>query len=285
MQTEDALITNDMTVYKTISPQRLQMLIDYIRTDTTGWKAVDVSIEDNEKPDIEEIAARVRKFFGKNPGAIFICGARKILTLVRLDNNINLSTLKSDIDKRLPEYSCCINTGTVTREGLDVIAIRLKSAEVRITQEPLSPPTQAASNAFGLTLLRKRIARPRHVFLIVDDDLFMRSLLSKALSPYGEIVELDDGKKLLSSYQEHVPDIVFLDIHLPSGSGVDLLEDIIQYDHTASVVILSADRIKDNVLLAQAKGARSFIAKPFTREKIEDSMHKCLKQSALQARQ
>lgn len=284
MKTADAVMSTSMEIYKNISPARLQALIDHIRTDTTGWKAVDVSVDDGEAPDIEKIAERVRLFFGYRPGAIFICGSRKVLTLVRLDDNIDFPVLKKQMTEHLPEYKCSINTGTVTREGLEVIAVRLKG--IGLDQAPediVSSPMPAESTAFGLALLRQRMARQRRVFLIVDDDLFMRSLLSKALSPHGDVIELDDGKNLMNVYKEQVPDVVFLDIHLPCGSGVDLLEEVMHYDHTASVIILSADRVKDNVLLAQANGARSFIAKPFTREKIEGAMQKCMEQSALRA--
>lgn len=287
MKKADLAAPAEMEIYRNITPARLQELIDYIRTDTAGWKAVDVSIDSDEKPDIQVIAERVRTFFGQRPGAIFICGLRKVLTLVRLDDSIEFPVLKKQMTEHLPEYKCSINTGSVTREGLEVIAVRLKIAsDARAQEQPETPvtPVQAASAAFGSTLLQQRLARTRPVFIVVDDDLFMRSLLTKALTPHGEVIALDDGAGLLDAYRQHVPDVVFLDIHLPCGSGVDLLEDIMKYDHTAGVVILSADRIKDNVLLAQARGARSFVAKPFTRDKIEDAMRKCLDQAALLAR-
>lgn len=133
-------------------------------------------------------------------------------------------------------------------------------------------------------MLKTRMKRQERVFFVVDDDMFMRSLLTKALSPHGKVIAMDDGKDLLAAYREHLPDVVFLDIHLPCGSGIDLLEEIMRYDSTAGVIILSADRVKDNVLLSQAHGARGFVAKPFSKEKIEEAMNKCLQQAALLAR-
>jgi len=267
-----------MEIYTHITPARLQELIDHIRTDTSGWKAVDVSIEGASKPDTNMISERIKSFFGETQGAIFICGSRKILTLGMLGEGIDFGMLKQQLAAHLPEYNCTINTGSITREGLEVIAIRLKVAGA----EPAAPKAEA--NVTAATPLALRRQRKNRLFFVVDDDLFMRSLLNKALSPHGEVVALDDGKDLLRLYREKNPDVVFLDIHLPCGSGVDLLEDIMTFDNTAGVVILSADRIKDNVLLAQARGARSFVAKPFTKEKIEEAMHKCMEQAALLAR-
>lgn len=267
-----------MEIYTHITPARLQELIDHIRTDTTGWKAVDVSIEGASKPDTHMISERIKSFFGDTDGAIFICGSRKILTLGMLGEDVDFGLLKQQLVAHLPEYNCTINTGSITREGLEVIAIRLEVAGA----EPPSP--KAEQPAAAATLLALRRQRKDRLFFVVDDDLFMRSLLTKALSPHGEVVALDDGKDLLRLYREKNPDVVFLDIHLPCGSGVDLLDEIMTFDSTAGVVILSADRIKDNVLLSQARGARSFVAKPSTKEKIEEAMHKCMEQAALLAR-
>lgn len=266
-----------MEIFTHITPARLKELIDHIRTDTTGWRAVDVSIEGAAKPDIKEVSSRIQSFFGDMEGAIFVCGSRKILTLGKLAEGVDLSVLKERLASHLPEYSCTINTGNITREGLEVIAIRLHISDA-VVKPAAIPPTEAGS------MLKQRIHRYRKIFLVVDDDLFMRSLMTKVLSPHGEVVALDDGKDLLKFYQEKNPDVVFLDIHLPSGSGVDLLEGLLHIDSSAGVVILSADSVKDNVLLAQARGARGFVAKPFTKEKIEEAMHKCLEQAALLAR-
>jgi len=265
-----------MKIYTHITPARLQELIEYIRTDTTGWKAVDISIEDNQAPDINAVAARVYEFFGRRPGAIFVCGARKVLSLVMLEENVDFSKMKRDITALMPEYNCSINTGNITREGLEVIAIRLQLAT--------AAPAKAAPAPNAESMLKTRMKRQERVFFVVDDDMFMRSLLTKALSPHGKVIAMDDGKDLLAAYREHLPDVVFLDIHLPCGSGIDLLEEIMRYDSTAGVIILSADRVKDNVLLSQAHGARGFVAKPFSKEKIEEAMNKCLQQAALLAR-
>lgn len=265
-----------MKIYTHITPARLQELIEYIRTDTTGWKAVDISIDDNQAPDINAVAARVYEFFGRRPGAIFVCGARKVLSLVMLEEQVDFPKLKRDISAFMPEYNCSINTGNITREGLEVIAIRLQLAT--------AAPAKAAAASDTESMLKTRMKRQEHVLFVVDDDMFMRSLLTKALSPHGKVIAMDDGKDLLAAYREHLPDVVFLDIHLPCGSGIDLLEEIMQYDSTAGVIILSADRVKDNVLLSQAHGARGFVAKPFSKEKIEEAMNKCLQQAALLAR-
>lgn len=287
METARTAPPHQMKIYNHITPARLQELIDYIRTDTTGWKAVDISIEDEEVPDINAVATRVYEFFGRRPGAIFVCGTRKVLSLVMLEEHVDFPQMKRELTAHLPEYNCTVNTGNITREGLEVIAIRLHLATAP-KAEPKPPAAKTAPapapEASGSALLQKRQSRGERVFFVVDDDMFMRSLLSKVLAPHGKVIALDDGKDLVAAYREHLPDVVFLDIHLPCGSGVDLLEEIIRYDNTAGVIILSADRVKDNVLLSQARGARGFVGKPFTKDKIEEALGKCLEQAELLSR-
>jgi two-component system chemotaxis response regulator CheY len=258
-----------MEIFKSISPAKLQELMDHIRKDVTGWKAVDVTVDGASSQDTADIAGKLEHFFTGKSGAIFVCGARKVLTLGKFDG-VDMDALRKDIARALPGYSCTINTGAVTREGLETIAIRLKD----LTEKP----------AAAADLLQKRLQRPTKVFFVVDDDLFMRSLVAKVLKPYGVVHEFSDGLEMDKHYLREVPDVIFLDIHLPCGSGMDVLDVIRRTDSTAGVVMLSADRVKDNVLLSQARGAKGFVAKPFTKEKVEEAMRKCVEQATLMAR-
>jgi two-component system chemotaxis response regulator CheY len=260
-----------MEVHKTISLTKLQTLLDAVRGEVGEWKIVDVALEDGNAPGIEQAAAQAAELFRDHQGSLFICGARRILVLVRLGGGANLGKVREDVVRALPEYACNVSTGAVTKEGLETIKISLRGL------------TESAPDA--LSLLKRKKQRGERVFFVVDDDLFMRSLLVKALKPHGKVLEFADGPTLAEDYLRELPDVVFLDIHLPCGSGMDLMNKLFQKDSTAGIVILSADSVKDNVLLAQARGARAFLAKPFTKDKIEEAMRKCLDQAELLLRQ
>ena len=62
---------------------------------------------------------------------------------------------------------------------------------------------------------------------------------------------------------------------MPGKSGIDILEEILMFDQTAFIVMLSADTAKDNVLETRKLGAKGFVAKPFTKEKLVDMLQKC----------
>ncbi len=103
----------------------------------------------------------------------------------------------------------------------------------------------------------------RNVVLIADDDLFIRKVIRSALEGMAEIVEVADGAEVQDAYTKCMPDILFLDIHLPNISGLELLKQISKKDLGSYVIILSADSTEGNVQQAKFRGSRGFLTKPF----------------------
>ena len=78
--------------------------------------------------------------------------------------------------------------------------------------------------------------------LIVDDALFMRKSIRKILSEggYTNVEEARDGEEAIALYGEYSPDLVLLDITMPGKSGLEVLEELLEQDEKASVVMCSA---------------------------------------------
>lgn len=79
----------------------------------------------------------------------------------------------------------------------------------------------------------------------------------------------------MAAYEEHMPDIIFLDIHLPNISGLKIMNQIQKRDPDAYIVMISADSIMDNVQKAKANGCKAFFTKPFTKDRILESLKDC----------
>ena len=90
-------------------------------------------------------------------------------------------------------------------------------------------------------------------------EVFKPSTLSEVIATNASAVD---------TYLLELPDIVFLDIHMPGGSGLNALAEILLFDPTAHVVMLSADRVEATILDAKKFGAKGYVAKPFTPEKL-----------------
>jgi two-component system, chemotaxis family, chemotaxis protein CheY len=116
----------------------------------------------------------------------------------------------------------------------------------------------------------KRIAGMAHRVLIVDDALFMRSILKDIFIGGGfEIAgEMQDGVDGVRAYRELRPDLVIMDLVMPNKSGIEALEEICAEDPAARVVMCSALGQEELVLKAVQVGARDFIVKPFQQERV-----------------
>ena len=242
--------------------------IPKIKNDIHEWRLINISLTKSADGSIFYIAKKLWEFLKKSEGEIFICNSREILALVKTGVNADMDALKKGIKNSFAEYECVIDIVETTQAGLQKIEIRLR-------QEKTGDETIASANSAASLIVRAREKRQSNVIMIAEDDMFMRSLIKKGVEAHGSITALEDGSTVVDTYLKILPDILFLDIHLPVRSGIEILSEILTFDRDAYIVMLSSDSAKDNVLNTQKIGARGFIAKPFTKEKLEETLWKC----------
>jgi DNA-binding NarL/FixJ family response regulator len=99
---------------------------------------------------------------------------------------------------------------------------------------------------------------PRTV-LIVDDHAGFRRNARRALEADGyEVVgEAPDAAAGIEAAARLEPDVVLLDVHLPDGSGFDIVSRMV----TRAVVLISTHDRQDYADLIRCSGARGFLAK------------------------
>ncbi len=114
--------------------------------------------------------------------------------------------------------------------------------------------------------------------LIVDDAAFMRAKIRMALEKAGyEVVgEAVNGADGVAQYMKLKPDLVTLDITMPVMSGIDALKEIIKSDAKAKALIVSAMGQEAVVREAVMYGAKTFIVKPFSDERLLNTVEKIL---------
>lgn len=106
--------------------------------------------------------------------------------------------------------------------------------------------------------------------LIVDDSIIMRRNLTAILKEVGHTIvsEAGNGQQAYLQYRIHKPDIVTMDITMPNMDGIDALKQILEEDPKAKVIMISALDQKSKVYTALRIGAKHYIIKPLTAEKI-----------------
>jgi len=117
-----------------------------------------------------------------------------------------------------------------------------------------------------------------HTILIIDDAEFMRVMLRDIIEDMGCTVvgEAGDGGPAIELYRKTRPDLVLMDITMPTMDGTRALEAIRSEDPEAVVVMISALGQKDQVLEAIKLGAQDFIIKPFDHERVRDTLSRLL---------
>lgn len=117
----------------------------------------------------------------------------------------------------------------------------------------------------GLAEEPPRNLRPLHL-LVVDDHPVNRRYMSLLLESMGHRVSLaNDGQQALDRLQEEVPDLVFMDVHMPGLDGLAatrLLRQLPAPVGTVPVVALTADAFAETRERVLAAGMNEFLAKP-----------------------
>lgn len=141
----------------------------------------------------------------------------------------------------------------------------------RKRQEILQVQVSGASQNLAARRRKRSVAE----LMIIEDDVFSRRLVENVLQKQYRLTGLATAEGALATYASLAPDLLFLDINLPDVSGHELLEKIIAFDPEAYVVMLSGNADKDNIMQAMGRGAKGFIAKPFTRDKLFQYIERC----------
>jgi two-component system cell cycle response regulator len=100
--------------------------------------------------------------------------------------------------------------------------------------------------------------------LVVDDDEINRDLVAKALQFEGYQVEkAPDGNAGLLKIQEWKPHLVLLDVNMPGLNGLETLARLRARDEYVSVIFVSADSRREDIIRGLDGGADDYVTKPF----------------------
>lgn len=127
--------------------------------------------------------------------------------------------------------------------------------------------------AFEEITRRRRLRTAPHLMMI-EDDTFSSRLVETSLKQY-RFTTLHSAQGALTLYADIAPNLIFLDINLPDVTGHELLARILAIDPDAYVIMLSGNADRENVMQAMSKGAKGFVAKPFTRDKLIQYIDRC----------
>ncbi len=112
--------------------------------------------------------------------------------------------------------------------------------------------------------------------LIVDDSLYMRTIIKDALTIAGyEVVgQAGNGESAIDMAIELQPDLITLDNILPDMLGLDIINVLKEEEIDSKVIMISAVGQESVIEEGLRRGASSYIVKPFTTEQLVEAVEK-----------
>jgi FixJ family two-component response regulator len=104
---------------------------------------------------------------------------------------------------------------------------------------------------------------------VVDDDADVRVALTRLVSSAGfEVETFASGAEFLRSIENHKPDCVVLDLHMPEMSGFDVQGALASGHAAVPVVVITGHDTPESRARALQLGARGYLCKPVNDEAL-----------------
>ena len=114
--------------------------------------------------------------------------------------------------------------------------------------------------------------------LISDDSILARKQLKDIITTLGTpiFLEASDGQSAIDQYIENKPDLVFLDIVMPKKDGNIAIQEIMNFDPNATIIIASSVGTQSQLKCALQAGAKDFIQKPLDQQQVIEIINRFL---------
>jgi DNA-binding NtrC family response regulator len=127
------------------------------------------------------------------------------------------------------------------------------------------------------------LIEPRHI-LLVEDHQKIRANTTMQLREQGCAVQaVDSAEAALEILRgaEEPPDLLLLDVRFAGMSGIELIRVLTEAKRLPPTIIMSGEASMSETLEAVRLGVYDFIEKPFTRERLMQSVRNCLEHASL----
>lgn len=110
------------------------------------------------------------------------------------------------------------------------------------------------------------------VYLVDDHRLFLagvRSEIEGAVEIVGSASDVDDA---IEGIREAKPEVVLVDVHMPGGGGLTVIENVIETNPDVRFLALSVSDAAEDVIAMIRAGARGYVTKSITPEELIEAI-------------
>ena len=114
------------------------------------------------------------------------------------------------------------------------------------------------------------------VFLVDDHRLFLSGVRTELSDPHdieliGSAGDVDDA---IDALRLDPPDVALVDVHMPGGGGLAILENVLQTHPQVKFLALSVSDAAEDVIAMIRAGARGYVTKSIRPEALVDAIRR-----------
>ena len=114
--------------------------------------------------------------------------------------------------------------------------------------------------------------------LIVEDDRLIALDYEMSLERLGFVITsiVDTGEDAIEHAENERPDLVLMDLRLPGMDGLECFKELKKINPTVKVIVVSIIAREDTMKEAKELGAKGYVIKPITEQKLITEIKKVM---------
>jgi len=112
------------------------------------------------------------------------------------------------------------------------------------------------------------------VFLVEDHALFASGVRSELGDGFEVVGHAATVAEAVEGVRATTPDVVLLDVHLPDGSGANVLEQVLASNAEVRFLALSVSDAAEDVIAVIRAGARGYVTKSIAPAELADAIRR-----------
>ena len=122
----------------------------------------------------------------------------------------------------------------------------------------------------------------KYTVLVVEDSPSLRQLLKETLEDAGiDVIATSHVAKALEASEQYYFDGALIDLSLPDGDGITLLQQLRPKQPSMATIVVTAFGTMDSVVEAMRAGAIDFLRKPFVPQEVLQRLQSAINLVAL----
>jgi two-component system NarL family response regulator len=114
-------------------------------------------------------------------------------------------------------------------------------------------------------------ANPKIRVILADDHPVVRDGLAAIVNQQPDmqvIAEAGDGEEAIKLYEQHLPDVMVLDLRMPKRDGVQVVQSVLERHPKACMLIMTTFDGDEDIFRSLSQGAKGYILKDAPRTEI-----------------